>query len=189
MTSKTKIKPIIQLPTSLWRSFVLKDVSNDDELILIFEITWHKSTIGDGQTVRIAENIFFHQNFGHGLSVAEEVLCHVISNIKMSSSSLDTSFNTKLLENVGSWMTGFILVFDVIIFNPEAKKSYARIYRVPQGNRGTGERVQTRGTSRFVVHNNCANSSEDTIRSGSLAQHFFLLGEQHFSKLLMYQVP
>ena len=86
--------------------------------------------------MRIAENIFFHQNFGHGLSVAEEVLCHVISNIKMSSSSLDTSFNTKLLQNVGTWMTGFILVFDVIIFDPEAQKSYAHNYRVP---RGTGE--------------------------------------------------
>jgi len=43
MTSKTKIKPAIPLLTFLW-SPVFKDLSNDDELILIFEITWHKSS-------------------------------------------------------------------------------------------------------------------------------------------------
>jgi protein tyrosine phosphatase len=61
--------------------------------------------------------------YTHGLSVTEVDLCHVISNIKMSSSLLDKPLSTRIVhQKVGSGMTGLILVLDVVIFNPEASK-------------------------------------------------------------------
>ena len=44
------------------------------------------------------------------------------------------------------WMTGLILVLDVVIFNPEAQNYARRKLCAPLGNKGTRERVQTRGT-------------------------------------------
>ena len=95
----------------------------------------------------IAKKFFLNQDFGHGLSVTEVDLCHVISNIKMSSSLLDKPLSTGLHQKVGSGMTGLILVLDVVIFNPEAQNYARRKLCVPIGNKGTRERVQTRGTS------------------------------------------
>ena len=43
---------------------------------------------------------------------------------------MDKSFSTGLHQKVGNDMTGFILVFDVIIFNAEARENYACNYHV-----------------------------------------------------------